>query len=49
LVTALGEYQSVETLVPALFGVPAADFEAGWQAYLAAHYSLGASGFSAKN
>jgi hypothetical protein len=39
LVAGLGQYESWDTLVPAVFGVSAAEFEAGWQAYLAAHYS----------
>lgn len=35
---ALGDHTGWETLVPAVFGIPAADFEAGWQAYLADRY-----------
>ncbi|HMN31143.1 MAG TPA: hypothetical protein PKE45_23525, partial [Caldilineaceae bacterium] len=34
LVAALGQYDSWETLAPALFDRPAADFEAGWQTFL---------------
>jgi hypothetical protein len=36
LVTALGEHAGWHTLIPAVFGVSAAEFEAGWHAYLAA-------------
>jgi hypothetical protein len=35
---ALGEYTTPDTLIPALFGVSRAHFEAGWQAYLAQHF-----------
>jgi hypothetical protein len=38
LVQALSDHASWQTLVPAVFGVSAAEFEAGWQAYIAAHY-----------
>jgi hypothetical protein len=38
LVAGLGQYESWETLIPAVYGVSPAEFEAGWQAYLAAHY-----------
>jgi hypothetical protein len=38
LVAGLGQYESWDTLLPPVFGVSAAEFEAGWQAYLAAHY-----------
>jgi hypothetical protein len=38
LIDAMGQYPTPETLIPALFGVSQADFEAGWQAYLAQHY-----------
>jgi hypothetical protein len=34
LVTGLGVYGTWEELIPAVFGVPLAEFEAGWQAYL---------------
>jgi hypothetical protein len=40
LVAGLGQYESWETLLPAGFGVSAAEFEAGWQAYLVAHYGM---------
>jgi hypothetical protein len=39
LVAGLGQYDSWETLLPAVFGVSPAEFEAGWQAHLAAHYA----------
>lgn len=38
LVRGLAEHKTWDTLIPAVFGVPAADFEAGWQAHLATHY-----------
>jgi len=38
LIEAMGEYTTVETLIPALFGISQPDFEHGWQAYLAQHY-----------
>lgn len=38
LLTGLGHYESWDTLLPAVYGVAPAQFEAGWQAYLAAHY-----------
>lgn len=38
LVAGLGHYDRWETLIPAVYGVSSADFEAGWQAYLTAHY-----------
>jgi hypothetical protein len=40
LVAGLGQYDSWDTLIPAVYGVSAAEFEAGWQAYLAAHYGV---------
>ena len=40
LVTSLRQYDSWETLIPAVYGVSVAEFEAGWQAYLAAHYGV---------
>jgi hypothetical protein len=40
LVAGLGHYASWETLLAAVFGVSAAEFEAGWQAYLTAHYGV---------
>jgi hypothetical protein len=41
LLAGLGQYKSWATLSPAVFGVSAAEFAAGWHDYLAAHYSLG--------
>jgi hypothetical protein len=38
LMASLHQHNTWETLVPAVFGVSAADFEVGWQAYLAAHH-----------
>jgi hypothetical protein len=38
LVAGLGQYESWETLIPAVYGGSAAEFETGWQAYLAAQY-----------
>jgi hypothetical protein len=40
LLASLGQYDSWDTLLPAVYGVSAAEFEAGWQAYLAAHYGV---------
>jgi hypothetical protein len=40
LVAGLGQYESWATLIPAVYGVSPAEFEAGWQAYLAAHYGV---------
>ena len=40
LVAGLGQYHSWETLLPAVYGVSAAEFEAGWQNYLATHYGV---------
>jgi hypothetical protein len=37
LVAGLGQSESWGTLIPAVYGVSSAEFEAGWQAYLAAH------------
>lgn len=39
LLGGLGEYETWDTLIPAVFGVPADEFEAGWQAYVATHYA----------
>jgi hypothetical protein len=39
-VAGLGQYHSWETLIPAVYGMSAAEFEAGWQAYLVAHYGV---------
>jgi hypothetical protein len=38
MLSALGQYQSAETLIPAVFGVSSAEFEAGWLKYLAKQY-----------
>jgi hypothetical protein len=38
LVASLPHYAGWDTLIPAVFGVPAAAFEAGWQAHLEARY-----------
>ena len=40
LLANLAQYNQWETLVPAVFGVPATDFEAGWRTYLAQHYHV---------
>jgi hypothetical protein len=40
LVAGLGQYENWDTLIPAVFGVSATEFEAGWQAYLTAHYGV---------
>lgn len=40
LLDALDEHESWETLVPAVFGVSAAEFEAGWRDHLAAEYGV---------
>ena len=40
LMASLGQSDSWDTLLPAVFGVSAAAFEAGWQAYLKAHYDV---------
>jgi hypothetical protein len=42
LLESLPDHDGWETLVPAVFGVPADVFEAGWRAYLAAEYGVGA-------
>jgi hypothetical protein len=43
LVAALNHHAHAETLIPAVFGVSAAAFEAGWHSYLAEHYGLQSS------
>lgn len=43
LVAGLGQYDSWELLLPAVFGVSATEFEVGWQAYLTVHYGLSAA------
>lgn len=40
LVAGLGQHESWETLIPAVYGVSAIEFEAGWQAYLATQYGV---------
>ena len=40
LLAGMGHYDSWETLLPAVYGVSAAEFEAGWRAYLQAHYGV---------
>jgi hypothetical protein len=40
LVAGLGQYESWDTLLPAVYGASAAEFEAGWQAYLTTHYGV---------
>jgi hypothetical protein len=43
LLTEAGRQESWATLIPAVFGVSADEFEAGWQAYLATSYGVGVS------
>jgi hypothetical protein len=43
LVAGLSQYDSWETLLPAVFGVSAAAFEAGWRTYLTDHYGVSLS------
>jgi hypothetical protein len=40
LLAGLAQYDSWDTLLPAVYGVSAADFEKGWQAYMAAEYGV---------
>jgi hypothetical protein len=40
LVASLGQYDSWDTLLPAVYGVSPAEFEAGWRAYLGNHYAV---------
>lgn len=40
LVAGLGRYEGWKTLIPTVYGVSSAEFEAGWQAYLAAQYGV---------
>jgi hypothetical protein len=40
LLAGLGQYDTWETLIPAVYGVSASEFERGWQGYLAAQYGL---------
>jgi hypothetical protein len=41
-VAALGDHTSWDSLVPEIFGISAADFEAGWLAYLEGNYGTSA-------
>jgi hypothetical protein len=43
LLAGLHEHERWETLIPAIFNVSAAEFEAGWHSYLAEHYGLQSS------
>lgn len=45
LVAGLGRYERWETLIPTVYGVSSAQFEAGWQVYLATHYSVALNTF----
>lgn len=40
LVAGLGQYDRWDTLIPAVYGVSASEFEQGWQKYLVAHYGI---------
>jgi hypothetical protein len=40
LIAGLGQYDTWETLLLAVFGVSAAEFEAGWRTYLVNHYTV---------
>ncbi len=40
LVAGLSQHNTWETLLPAVFGVPPAEFEVGWQTYLATRYAV---------
>jgi hypothetical protein len=44
-VAGLGQHITWRTLISAVFGVSVADFEAGWQAHLAAHYGVSPDAF----
>jgi hypothetical protein len=46
LVAGLGQSESWETLLPAVYGVSAAEFDAGWQRYLARQYIKQRQSFS---
>jgi hypothetical protein len=39
LIAGLGQHESWDALIPAVFGISAAEFEASWQVFLATHYS----------
>jgi hypothetical protein len=36
----MGQSDSWDTLIPAVYSVSPAEFEAGWQTYLTAHYGV---------
>ena len=40
LLAALPHHETISTLIPAVFGVSAEDFEVGWQDYLVTHAGL---------
>jgi hypothetical protein len=40
LLAGLGQYESWDTLLPAVYDVSAIEFEVGWQAYLTTHYNV---------
>lgn len=40
LLAAIPEHEQAETLIPAVFGVPLADFAQGWRAFLMERYAL---------
>lgn len=40
LLAGLGQFDTWDTLLPAVFGLSSAEFEAGWRMYLAAHYGV---------
>ncbi len=40
LVAGLGQYTSWDTLIPAVYGVPVVEFQAGWQAYVTPRTAL---------
>lgn len=48
LVQALGEHETWDTLIPAVFGVSLADFEAGWRGYLEERFAAPAGAPSQK-
>jgi hypothetical protein len=41
LMAGMGHYDTWDTLLPAVYGVSPAEFEAGWQVYLASQYGVG--------
>jgi hypothetical protein len=40
LIAAMGQHTHTGSLIPATFGVSVAEFEAGWQSYLAEQYGV---------